>query len=357
MKRQASIIMAAAMLTALAGCGNSFSISTDSEQTDAVTTTDTSVSETTVTTDTTTTAGTADTTTAAATTVKAETTTAVQTTAPPAATQPVTEPPKQVQKQEKVWEINGVRITLPAGWDGFARTENDMLQFVPTKNSSGFGYEFFSVKLLDAFELVKSAEGLFTQYVLGTKDGRYICAVMPPGFANMHDDPEIYAEFEPFSKEFESVMEKAVCIEAPDFKPIHIYAYRYPSGNSDCLLNGSWDEIPDTGAQMMPFVSFRKRDSGFGFKDTLNTVQFGSYIADLRAGDYQWNTDNWGPAGAVFVNGSIYLATVYATAPQTISFQKVAGKEDLFAGRTFQYDSEYDGIFQDNYGEIEMEMP
>ncbi len=357
MKRQVSIIMAAALLSALAGCGNSSGTASESEQTAAVTTTDTAVSETTVTTDTTTTASTADTTTAASTTEKAETTTAVQTTAPPAATQPVTEPPKQVQKQEKVWEINGVRITLPASWDGFARTENDMLQFVPSKNNGGNDYEFFSVRLLNAFELVKTSDGNFTQYVLGTKEGSYICAVMPPGFEELHDDPEIYAEFDAFRKEFESVMEKAVCIEAPDFKPLHIYAYRYPSGNSECLLNGSWDEIPDTGAQMMPFVTFRKRDSGFGFKDTLNSVQFGSYIADLRAGDYQWNTDNWGPAGAVFVNGSIYLATVYASAPQTISFEKVAGREDLFAGKTFQYDSNYDGIYQDNFGEIEMEMP
>lgn len=358
MKRRISLILAAGLLAALAGCGSQPVSTADSEESGTVTETVTTTAETALqTTAETVTAAAAATvtvtvkTTAAVTSQPAKTT--VQTTAKPASTTAVTEAPKKAA----VWEINGCRLTLPESWAGFARTEKDMLQFIPTKNKDGLGYEFFRVMLLSEFDLVKSSDGLFTQYVLGTKDGAYICAVMPPGFANLHDDPEIYAEFEVFSKEFERVMQTAVCLETPDFEPIPLHDYRYPDGDSYSFLGGSWDVMPDPGVQMTPYVTFRQRDNGFGYKYALNSVEFGSFIPDLRAGDYQWNTDNWGPAGAVFLNGSIYIVTVYATAPQTLNFRKVSGKSDLFGNSTFQRTDDYEGIFEDNFGEIEKEMP
>lgn len=177
------------------------------------------------------------------------------------------------------------------------------------------------------------SSGIPDSYLLGTSSDKYVIAFTPTDVSYDPSDNILNDEYGSLFADIESVIFSARCSSSPEFTPIDIGMYYSPYG-AEYSLAGSWD-LPSylySEVQFAPYITFREKDGAFGYSYALNgsscKYASGKYLININTEDYQWNSENWGDFGLVFLDGAVYRFTYYATAPGTLSFEKIVGNSE-----------------------------
>ena len=210
------------------------------------------------------------------------------------------------------------RMTFPAEWkDRFVVRESSVYSKEIFDHAENTG-KLFTIDFMDDVGMLAEPK---PSALLGVVNHLYVVAIIPekPDFDS--NDELFSAEYNDLTGSLSEVFQSAVCSGSDSFKPINLAAYE-PAGESTVSkLLGTW-QIPNTlePGQFIPTVTFRSRDSAFGYKPAENVVTLGTFLVNRNAENYVWNTDNWGDAGLVFTGGKIFRATYYESVPETLEF-------------------------------------
>lgn len=238
-------------------------------------------------------------------------------------------------------------MTFPASWaDRIAINENVIYSKLIWDSEPGTK----SGKMLSMF-LVEDEDisfGIPESYLLGTSTDKYIIACTPTDLPFDPSDNTLIDEYSSLLADIESVIFSARCSSSPEFTPIDIGMYYSPYG-AEYSLAGSWEAIThiDSEVQFSPYITFRENDGAFGYSYALNGASCkyvsGKYLININSEEYQWNTENWGDFGLAFLDGAVYRFTYYASAPGTLSFEKIVGNKeyDEIASETWTYSSDF----------------
>lgn len=241
-------------------------------------------------------------------------------------------------------------MAFPANWAGRVFIEDSV---VYSKKCSDYIAERNAGELLTIMS--NPAEYMSTiipsSFLLGTFSDEYVIAFLPTDCDYDTTITELYEEYTSLNNDVKSVIDTAKCDSSPEFSPIDMSIYDSPSMYSSSA-SGLWEDY-DNGMQFSPYIGFRPKDGlfvyayGLNGADTLNIK--GSYCTNINSENYQWNTDNWGESGLIFIDGCVYSFTYYLSAPQTMNLEKLAGNTDddlsskgwVFSSDFQDFDAEY----------------
>lgn len=223
-------------------------------------------------------------------------------------------------------------MTFPASWAGRVLIEDDV---VYSKKCSDYIAERNSGKLFTIMDSSDEQMNIVipSSYLLGTFDDEYVIAFLPTDCDYDPTIAELNEEFSFLHNDLESVIFTAKCDSSPEFYPIDMSIYDSPNMYSNSV-SGMWEdgETMYSNIQFSPYIGFRPKDGLFVYAYGLNGAdtenEIGSYITNINSENYQWNTENWGEAGLIFMDGCIYSFTYYLSAPCTMSIEKLAGNSE-----------------------------
>lgn len=247
-------------------------------------------------------------------------------------------------------------MTFPASWAGRVFIEDSI---VYSQKCSDYIAERNAGELLTIIS--NPAEYMSTiipsSFLLGISNDEYVIAFLPTDCDYDPTITELNEEFSSLHSDLESVIFTAKCDSSSEFSPIDMSIYDSPNMYSNSV-SGTWEdgETMYSDIQFSPYIGFRPKDGlfvyayGLNGADTLNIK--GSYCTNINSENYQWNTDNWGESGLIFIDGCVYSFTYYLSAPQTMNLEKLAGNTyyDLSSkGWVFSSDfQDFDAEYNDN---------
>lgn len=244
-------------------------------------------------------------------------------------------------------------MTFPESWAGRVFIEDGV---VYSQKCSDYIAERNAGKL---FTIMSNSDEYMTtiipsSFLLGTFNDEYVIAFLPTDCDYDPTITELYEEYSSLYNDVESVIATAKCDSSPEFSPIDMSVYDSPSMYSVSAA-GLWEDA-DGGIQFSPYIGFRPNDGlfvyayGLNGADTLNIK--GSYCTNINSENYQWNTNNWGESGLIFIDGCVYSFTYYLSAPQTMNLEKLVGNtDDDLSSRTWMLSSDFqdfDAEYNDN---------
>lgn len=210
------------------------------------------------------------------------------------------------------------RMTFPKEWkDRFVVRESSVYCKEIFDKAENTG-KLFSLSFMDDAGMLAEPK---PAALLGVVNHRYVTAIIPSSVDFDSNDELLSAEYNDLAGSLSEIFQSTVCSGSDAFKPINLSAYEPAAESAESKLLGTW-QIPNTlePGQFTPTVTFRSRDSAFGYLSAANVVTLGTFLLNKNAENYVWNTDNWGDAGLVFTGGKVFRATYYESVPETLEF-------------------------------------
>ena len=244
-----------------------------------------------------------------------------------------------------VWTVEDVcTLTFPASWEGEYELYGDRVFCKSAYDPNTGSGMLLSIEICEEDRLISGEE---YYYLLGTAPGgKYVMACIT-------ENPPDNAQFDLMFSELDDVLSGAVCSDSPDCQPKKIDHYG-PSFYGDIEFAGYWERTPASGVQNEPGLTFNSEESRFQYTcyETMTSEAWGTYLYNYRSAGYEWNTDNWGDFGLLFIDGDAYTITVNYGTPKTINMENVTHPgEDFYglAASTFGYWSDYEDISPKDY--------
>ena len=171
--------------------------------------------------------------------------------------------------------------------------------------------------------------------ILGMVGKEYVCAVYTDLL-----EPEnsvLRREYRSLSADCSSIVQKTVCGEQQKFSPISMTDYM-SAKDSDSPLHNTWKLQSAKNGKLDEQIRFHS-DGTLTFTSD-GEEQKGSWLVNVYTVTYDWNNQrNWGPAGLIFLEDSIYEATYYEYTPRTLDFAPVLltnSQNDPLGGSVFR---------------------
>jgi hypothetical protein len=246
-----------------------------------------------------------------------------------------------------VFEDSACTMTFPASWAGRIIIDDDEIYSkLCWDNAPGEKHgKLLSIMTRDDDEMNISIP---SSYILGTEDDEYVIAFIPTDATYDIMNSTLNEEYSSLCADILSVISSAECQSSPGFTHIDMKDYDSPNMYS-ISVSGSWEasSYMNSSMQFTPYIGFRPNDGVFGYMYQLNGAdtdkEIGTYLININSENYQWNTENWGEAGLIFMDGCIYSFTYYLSAPMTMSIEKLGGnsKYDSITSETWFYTSDF----------------
>lgn len=259
-----------------------------------------------------------------------------------------------------VWDYlsSTLRLTFPDNWLNRFSIRGTSVYCKACFNPDDYSGELFSINFVDEKSM---ASGPRYDALLGVYRGMYVTAKRCENPNYDETNTEMLAEYTDMANDLSRVFSSAVVSTNQDYKPVLLDDYAPVTPEDHSKLLGCWNQSDAAGnpnADFYPYAVFRGRDSAFGYKYGANDLAFGSFLVNRKAKDYVWNTDNWGDAGLVFVNGCAYRVTYFESAPMTLRFELISGdpENDVLSASGFAFDRDYQEIHQSGDDEPEIEF-